>query len=100
LALEVRERFDDLRRFIGSVAAADRDLLEDACLDETLDRVVGGLERAADQGCRSLGCEDWAPGKPVEQKVSCGIGADTAETPAPLFLQGCRVRLERARVGD
>jgi hypothetical protein len=65
LALEVRERLDDLWRFICSVATADRDLVEDACLDETLDRVVGGLECAADQGCRALSCEDWSAGKPV-----------------------------------
>jgi hypothetical protein len=55
LTLEVGERLDDLRRLVCAIASPDRYLAQDVGVNETLDSVVGRLERSFEQRRRALG---------------------------------------------
>ncbi len=49
LTFQVGKRTDDVRGLEGAIAAADLHLLQNAGIDEPLDRIVGRLKASADK---------------------------------------------------
>jgi hypothetical protein len=99
LTLQRREAVDQLDRFEGSVAAADRRLLEHAGLEEARDRCVDRLHAAAGECRGALNRDERGAGQRVEQEIDRGVPPYAAEAPPPCLLEFQDAPLICLRVG-
>jgi hypothetical protein len=67
LTLQVGKGSDDLRRLKGSVASTNGDLLEDARIDQPLNRFIGLDEASAHHFSRAVDRDNWCADKNAKE---------------------------------
>lgn len=100
LAFQVGERGDDLRSLVDPVPSADGDLVEDACINELCDGVIGGREGSANERCAAVHRDHGCARECGQQQVRRGVSANRGNPLTPGTLDVTGSTLEGVRVGD
>ncbi|HEY3670023.1 MAG TPA: hypothetical protein VGN51_03740 [Acidimicrobiia bacterium] len=100
MALEIGEGVDHLDCLEGAVALPDRDLAENAGVDETLHRLVGLLVAAVDQHGCSRDSDDRCAWERDEKSLGCGVGTNAPESLVPRLAERFDAFLEDRDVVD